>query len=218
MPEEGLSGLPTHVLENIVVAHDGVLRFLHHDTSYFKGDLARGITDEMASLARKVWTGLIATLDFNNVTDWLNDDFAIERDSDEKVVELRDEWLRFLMRNRGKLTSATIYHLDLRLLTRLGGKEVWNPPQKAWLFETSPQGSDVEGFITNTPTVALLSKHYSTIFSDLEGIDEATFGAFFIRVGIQHTIRAKQEIVGWYDPDRETNKFCQTACVCCSAR
>ncbi len=210
MPDDGMPSLLPYVIESTVVAHDGVLRFLQHDPSYFKGNLVAGITDQMAFKGRALWTSLSATLDFGQViSDWLNRDFQSDSDSIEGIGNLRDEWLRFLLRNRDRLTPAVTSILKLRLLARQNGTEGWTSPEKVWLFDACPQGRDVEDFFAQTLGVALLSMHYASVFAGSKDVDEATIGAFFIRLGVQHTIGVNRRTIGWYDPDRQTDEFCQ---------
>jgi hypothetical protein len=209
IPEEGLAGLPQRILDSIVVAHNGVLRFLQHDTSYFKGEFSKDITDEMAAAARDLWVGLFTTLDFDNVIlVWLAEDFNEEHDSDQGILALRDEWICFLMLNTEKITGSTKEMLGLRLLARLNGLERWKSAEEIWLYKYCPQGLNVEGFIVNTPGVVVLSDHYASIFANIKSANNAIIGAFFVLLGVNNVIKAKDTTIYYY-PGTQMEAYCR---------
>ena len=95
MLEDEFSGLPEQVSKQIVVAHDGVIRFLQRDPSYFKGPFSEGLTDELRVHGREFWTSLVEPLNLATVVrDWVNPVFAEERDGDSEILETRLQWLR----------------------------------------------------------------------------------------------------------------------------
>jgi len=201
LPEEELIALPEYVSKQISIAHDGVRRFLQRDTSYFKGVLSENLTDELITSGREFWSGLVEALELETViVEWLNPTFSADHDGDEKIVARRFEWLRFLLRNRDRLKRKTRYwQLDIRLLARLDGQEVWKKPKEVWLFSNCPQGRDVELFIGNTPGVALLSKKYTDLLRKSDDIDESALGEFLSRLRVQCSIEEDKVHIGRFE-------------------
>ncbi|MHA1742062.1 MAG: hypothetical protein ACTSVD_08230, partial [Candidatus Thorarchaeota archaeon] len=212
MLEDEFSGLPEQVSKQIVVAHDGVIRFLQRDPSYFKGPFSEGLTDELRVHGREFWTSLVEPLNLATVVrDWVNPVFAEERDGDSEILETRLQWLRFLFQNRDRLQrKGLLRELTVRLLARVGGQEVWKQPQEIWLFGACPQGRDIETFIADTPEVSLLSRKHVEVLAEGSEDDGATLGAFFSRLGVQSSIKSIARSLGHFPPWSEGRKqFCE---------
>lgn len=211
--EDEFSGLPEYISKQMVVAHDGVLRFLQRDPSYFKGAFSQDLTDELREHGRKFWTSLAKPLNLATViSEWLNLTFAEERDNDSEVIERRLEWLGFLFQNRDRLQrKGLLGKLRIRLLARVGDREVWKRPEEVWLFGACPQGRDIETFIGDTPGVPLLSRKHAGVLAESSDVDEATLGAFLSRLRVQSSIESVSQIVGWFSPSSQGSKeqFCE---------
>lgn len=214
MLDDELTGLPEYVSRDIVLVHDGVMRFLQRDPSYFKGAFSEGLTDGLRSSGRELWTSLTGTLDIGTVIrTWLNPTFDQQYDSDPSLSDRRFDWLRFLFENRDRVQrKGLLKELRVRLLARVGPEEMWKQAQEIWLFGACPQGRDIETFIGDTPGVPLLSRKHAEALVGGSESDGATLGTFFSRLGVRSSIESVPQYLGSFSPWSEDGrkKFCST--------
>lgn len=214
MLEDEFTALPEYVSKEIVFTHDGVMRFLQRDPSYFKGSFAEGLTDNQRIEGRRFWTALTDTLDISTViATWLNPAFTPHQDNTPNILQKRFEWVQFLFENREKIQrKGLLKDLRIRLLARVGDQEVWKPAQEVWLFGACPQGWDVETFIGDTPGVPVLSKKHAEAIGGGAEIDEASLGTFFSKIGVKSSITSITKYLGNFSPLSQDGRenFCNT--------
>jgi len=212
--EDEFSALPAYVDKQVQIAHDGIIRFLQHDSSYFRGVFAKDLSDGMREDGRRFWSTLVETLSLSTVIDeWLNPAFADDKYDggvpfNEIAFSGMVDWVRFLFQNRERINRRNLYKkLHIRLLSGSTCEEVWRDTKEIWLFGDCPQGRDVEQFISHTPMVAILSKKCKEWLGSPEIVHEAEMGSFFSRLGVLHSIGAFSITLGRFSPS-DKEGFC----------
>jgi Domain of unknown function (DUF3883) len=212
--DDEFTNLPKYISEQVVIAHDGVMRFMQKDPSYFKGIFAEDLADDLRTRGRSFWIGLMDTLDLTTVIRrWLNPIFEQGHDGEPENFKRRMDCVYFLFENRERVQRKGLYReLRVRLLARVGRGELWKPPEEIWLFGACPQGRDVEIFIGDTPDVPLLSRKHAENITVNGDVDGAALGTFFCKVGVQTSIKSVYRNLGYFSPWSEEDKkdFCQS--------